>query len=168
MSAPTRALPVHGILCGPSCTCFLLCTCCKLFATAVERCTSALQVRDAFGSALTAAQVGMYGDTRPAPNASELAAFYDLLQHYLKSLAATLPPGEVVHSSHHSLQVREPSSEHSCNASGFSQCLFTAAASAPAGACCLLNHRHPDASRQQQQQLRSVCCNDFREKCLLA
>jgi hypothetical protein len=63
-------------------------------------------VQDFFGGALTAAQVGMYGDSRPPPTPTELAAFYDLLQHYLKSLAANLPPGDVVHSSHHSLQVR--------------------------------------------------------------
>jgi hypothetical protein len=62
-------------------------------------------VRDFFGSTLAAAQVGMYGDTRPGPSPSELSAFYDLVQHYLKSLAANLPPGDVVHSSHHSLQV---------------------------------------------------------------
>ena len=62
-------------------------------------------MRDFFGSTLAAGQVGMYGDSRPGPSSSELSAFYDLVQHYLKSLAANLPPGDVVHSSHHSLQV---------------------------------------------------------------
>ena len=54
---------------------------------------------------LTAAQVAMYGEAARAPRPAELAAFYDLLQHYMKSLAAALPPGDVVHASHHSLQV---------------------------------------------------------------
>ena len=71
----------------------------------MSRATSCRQVRGFFGSTLAAAQVGMYGDTRPGPSPSELSAFYDLVQHYLKSLAANLPPGDVVHSSHHSLQV---------------------------------------------------------------
>jgi hypothetical protein len=63
------------------------------------------QVQHFVGSMLKAAQVGMYGNSRPAPSPSEISAFYDLLQHYLKSLASNLPPGDVVHSSHHSLQV---------------------------------------------------------------
>jgi hypothetical protein len=58
---------------------------------------------------MKAAQVGMYSGSRPAPSPSEIAAFYDLLQHYLKSLASNLPPGDVVHSSHHSLQVTKTS-----------------------------------------------------------
>jgi hypothetical protein len=68
-------------------------------------CLTLLQVQHFVGSMLRAAQVGMYGSSRPAPSPSEITAFYDLLQHYLKSLASTLPPGDVVHSSHHSLQV---------------------------------------------------------------
>jgi hypothetical protein len=64
-----------------------------------------LQVRQFVGGMLKAAQVGMYDDARPAPSPAEIAAFHDLLQHYLKSLASNLPPADVVHSSHHSLQV---------------------------------------------------------------
>lgn len=73
-----------------------------------EELSAAAQVYDAFCTALTASQVGMYGDSRPPPPPAELAAFYDLLQHYLKCLAARLPDGDVTHASHHSLQVGSP------------------------------------------------------------
>ncbi len=73
-----------------------------------EESSAASQVYDAFCTALTASQVGMYGRSRPPPPAAELAAFYDLLQHYLKFLAARLPDGDVTHASHHSLQVGLP------------------------------------------------------------
>lgn len=64
-----------------------------------------VQVQEVFRRGMTEGHVAACGHTRSLPTPPDIRAVYDLMKHYFKCLGAEMPEGDVVHSSHHGLQV---------------------------------------------------------------